>query len=505
MSWRASIAAMSCQSTSSAAVLVLAAALGVADAHAEPPAKPAAPALKHGSGAGDGDSRGAGDGDGRGRRGAGVDHGSQQGVGDALGDGPGSGRGRKPLKTPPPPKDAGAAPPASTSPLAIQVNEDFLLVPSISYQMRSYHREGNDFVAGGVQNFLRHRARVGLAAQYRSLAEVFIQLQDVRTFGEEGDPAGDFSADSFDLHQGYLTLTPTADVRLRLGRQEVVLANERLVGRPLFLEQSRSFDGMHLRYDKAVELEAGYFLVRDYSVGPEQEGLPNGKRHLGIGHLGYEVIKPFHPHVLTVLDADTAIDRLVVTAGGLITGSVGGVLVLSYAAEGYYQAGHEGTSNVSAWLAEFSTRVTSSHESAPFAEVRATMVSGDDKPDDPTAKTFSSPFPRGHRIHGEMDFFINFPRDTDGRGLRDFGGRIGWAPKKVALTAAFHFFDAMAARPDGLRHFGFESDFRISYPFWEYAYIDTFYGFFVPGEIKRAGLVDPGIEHFVYATSRVRF
>ncbi len=461
--------------------------------------------IEHGSGRGRGDSRGPGAGDGRGRFGSGVRHGRGDGTGTAHGPGRGDGRGvsrdRSPAEL-----SADGAPVAARSPLAIDVNDDFVLVPSVSYRLRYYHREGQDFVKGGVENSVRHRARVGLLAEYRSLANVFIQLQDARTFGEAGDSSSDFTVDSFDLHQGYATLMPLPHLSLRLGRQEIALANERLVGVPQFLEQARSFDGLHLRYDDAVELEAGYFLVRDRVVGPTGAFLPSGKKHLGLAHLGYEVAEPFHPHVLAVLDADTAIDRVVVTGGGLITGRVGSKVTLSYSGEGYYQGGAEGDLNVSAWLAAASTRVTLSESSVePFAEVHAVLVSGDDEPADLTSRTFQSPYPRWHRIHGEMDFFVNFPRDTDGRGLRDLGGTLGFAPADVELTGAFHFFDAMASRPDGLRHFGFETNFKVSYPFWDYARIDTLYGLFVPGEIPRVALRDPRVEHFVYATAEVGF
>lgn len=484
----------------------LAAPAAADPAAADAPPKNVTPvAIEHGSGKGAGDSRGAGEGDGRGRRQEGPAHGAGEGTGTALGRGEGDGRGVGATRL----TASGPAPPPAASnerpPLAIDVSDDIQLVPSLSYQLRYYHREGRDFVEGNVQNYLRHRARLGLGASYRSLASVFIQLQDVRTFGEESDPTNDYSADGFDLHQGYLTLSPTEHVHFRLGRQEVVLANERLVGVPQFLEQARSFDGLHFSFDQQVELQAGYFLVRDYSVGVVEPGLANGKHHLGIAHLGYAPFEPFHPHVLGIFDGDTATDRLVVTAGGLVTGSVGKRVALSYSGEGYYQGGKQGDTNVSAWLVALSTRVTLDHEYTPFAEVHGVLVSGDDDPDDPTQRTFASPYPRGHRIHGEMDFFINFPNDTSDRGLRDFGGTIGWAPKKVAMTGAFHFFDAMATRPDGLRHFGFESDFKIAYPFWEYASIDTLYGFFVPGEIKRVGLNDPRVEHFVYATAKVGF
>ncbi len=389
--------------------------------------------------------------------------------------------------------------------LTMEISDDFRFTPSISYRLRFYHTEGRDFVEGAVTNAFRHQARLGAAVQYRDLARVFIQMQDVRTFGEEADPAGDFSANGLDVHQGYMDLHPRKDMRFRLGRQEVALANERLVGRPLFLEQSRSFDGLHFRLDQQVELELGYFLVRDYAVGQVEPGLASGKRHLGIGHLGYDVHPLIHPRIVVVIDGDTGTEKTVVTAGGIITGSVGDELTLDYSGEGYFQGGAEGDVNVSSWLAAFSTRVTTDLFGKPFAEVHAVLVSVDDAPDDPTAHSFASPFPRGHRIHGEMDFFINFPRDTDARGLRDFGGTLGWSPKDVRLTAAFHFFDAMATRPDGLRHFGFETNLKASYPFWKHASIDALYGFFVPGEIKRVGLADPRVEHFAYTTAQVGF
>lgn len=469
------------------------------------PSPPAPKNIEHGSGSGDGDSRGDGVGDGRGNKRA-LDHGSGDGAGDARGQGTGDGGGaREPVDVTPLPPPTPLVAAAPSSPLAIQLSPDFRFVPSVSYQARYYHREGNDFVSGGVTNFIRHRARLGASVHYKSLADVFIQLQDVRNFGEEADPAGDFSADQFDLHQGYLTFTPGKYTRIRLGRQEVDLANERLVGRPLFLEQSRSFDGLHFRYDKKVELEAGYFLVRDYAVGEVVDGLTNGKRHLGIAHLGYEIASPFHPHVVSVVDADTATERLVVTVGGIVDGKIGDRLTLSYSGEGYYQGGKDGDVNVSAWLAALTTRMTTPLFGAPYVEMLAVLVSGDDEPDDPTQNSFASPYPRGHRIHGEMDFFINFPRDTDARGLRDFGGKLGWAPMDVNLSAEFHFFDAMASRPDGLRHFGFESNFKVIYPFWEHARIDALYGLFLPGEIKRVGTIDPRVEHFVYTTARVGF
>ncbi len=447
--------------------------------------------VKHGSGSGKGDSRGSGKGDGRGR--GEVDEESPLRVGDPV---------AKPqsVRVFIPPPDY------MPTPFWLRINDDFAIAPKLSYQARFYHREGRDFVDGGFSNQVRHQARLGLLASYRQLARVFLQVHDVRAWGEESDPAHDYDADGFDLHQGYLELTPNRDVRIRLGRQEVALANERLVGRPLFLEQSRSFDGLHLRYDKGVELEAGYFLVRDYTEG-EATGATSGKRHLGISNIGYRFMEELRPRIISVVDADTSNDRLLLSVGAIVEGNVASDVSLSYSAEGYYQGGDDADLNVSAWLAGFSARVTGSILSAftPFAEVGVVLISGDAQLDDTDDTSFRSPYPRGHRIHGEMDFFINFPRDTDGRGLRDYNATIGISPGDFRITAEAHLFDAMATRADDLRHFGFESNFKVAYKFWDYGYVDVLYGFFEPGEIKRLGLNDPSLEHFFYTTARVGF
>lgn len=71
---------------------------------------------------------------------------------------------------------------------------------------------------GNWDSFTSMRVRAAIAAQLEGRVKVFIQLQDVRLFGEEGDTKGDYRADNFDLHQGYLELGdfPGGDVPGRL-------------------------------------------------------------------------------------------------------------------------------------------------------------------------------------------------------------------------------------------------------------------------------------------------
>ncbi|NNL30908.1 MAG: hypothetical protein HKO77_07785, partial [Gemmatimonadetes bacterium] len=62
--------------------------------------------------------------------------------------------------------------------------------------------EFRDPVAGGLDDFTSMRVRLGVDALIERGLSVFVQVQDVRIWGEESHPLFDFSADALDLHQG---------------------------------------------------------------------------------------------------------------------------------------------------------------------------------------------------------------------------------------------------------------------------------------------------------------
>lgn len=100
--------------------------------------------------------------------------------------------------------------------------------------------------ANGDDGFTSMRARVDLLALLERNIRVFLQIQDVRLFGEETGTLSDFRADNFDLHQGYIEINHSGDVGidLRVGRQEVSLGGERLVGPVGWTQQGQAFEGV---------------------------------------------------------------------------------------------------------------------------------------------------------------------------------------------------------------------------------------------------------------------
>lgn len=116
--------------------------------------------------------------------------------------------------------------------------------------------DGNDFFT--------QRARLSLGFDFGEELGAFLQLQDVREFGEETSTLDD-SADGLDMHQAYVDLKKGLGGSTRLGRQELALGEQRLVGALDWKNQARSFDGFTQQWvnDEGSKLEAWAFQVRE--------------------------------------------------------------------------------------------------------------------------------------------------------------------------------------------------------------------------------------------------
>ncbi|MDP6037581.1 MAG: alginate export family protein, partial [Candidatus Latescibacteria bacterium] len=106
--------------------------------------------------------------------------------------------------------------------------------------------EFRDPAGVGYDVFTSMRVRAQMVAKLDRNVDAFVQIQDVRLWGEEGNTLGDFKADKFDLHQGYVTLNKINDsgLSIRAGRQAIAFGGQRLVGSVEWTQQGRVFDGL---------------------------------------------------------------------------------------------------------------------------------------------------------------------------------------------------------------------------------------------------------------------
>lgn len=130
-------------------------------------------------------------------------------------------------------------------------------------------RQNYDFRdnAGSDPFFIDQRARIAFDFVVNERVRTFVQLQDARTFGEETSTI-DRAADGFDLHQGFLDWKfgpEESDGRARIGRQEILLGDQRLVSPLDWATQGRSFDGARVDFDPHERVQALAFatVLRD--------------------------------------------------------------------------------------------------------------------------------------------------------------------------------------------------------------------------------------------------
>lgn len=95
--------------------------------------------------------------------------------------------------------------------------------------------------------FILQRLRINLEKRLASRMRIFVQLQDSRTWGEEGSTTG--VLDAIDLHRAHLEIERVADlpITVSLGRQILAYGNQGLVGALDWNNVGRSYNALRLR------------------------------------------------------------------------------------------------------------------------------------------------------------------------------------------------------------------------------------------------------------------
>jgi alginate export protein len=270
--------------------------------------------------------------------------------------------------------------------------------------------------APGKKTFTSMRVRFGIEAALDRNVRVVVQLQDVRLWGEEKSTLFDFTANQFDLHQGYADIGSFSEDKwaFRAGRQEVKLGGERLIGPVGWTQQAQSFDGVRLRTRGSWGL-VDFFGYKTAEIAASADAAVDSEL-LG----AYATFKTGEKAGLDVYgilqSSDGVTDTDEVTLGARLAGKTG---IWSYRAEGSYQVGTRADTDVSAFM--FGGRV-----GADVAEGKGTItlwydyLSGDDNPTDGKVKVFQTIAATNHKFYGFADLFLNIPVHTGGLGLQDF-------------------------------------------------------------------------------------
>lgn len=379
-------------------------------------------------------------------------------------------------------------------------------------------RDFNTRTAANTYTLLR--TRVGLEAQPFDNVRVLIQARDSRVFGQERDATGAFStlADSrnLDLHQGYLEIKKLFwdELTVRLGRQEIVFGNERIVGATGWHNVGRSFDGGLLR----IETTPLTLDLLAMNTGEVQAYTPIATpaaaaytKDLGSDFYGaYAVLKSFPQHKVDLYalhqwDRNTTVpghsDLARWTFGSYAKGSI---LPLDYEVELSYQTGSRRGATVAAYLLTGMVGYTFTESVLSRLAIGYDLLSG--TPVGETRyKSFDPMYHTGHKFYGFMDYFINIPVNTGERGLADLIIRATLQPtQSVTVNLWLHDF-SFAQAVGGEKHLGQELDVVAAYRYNKNVSFELGISAFVPDHLMRQRFNAASTSFWGYLTTMVTF
>ena len=349
------------------------------------------------------------------------------------------------------------------------------------------------------------RTRLNITANLDQDVNVFIQLQDVRLWGEETNTFTDYNADNFDFHQAYMDIKDMGDtaLSLRIGRQAIGLGGQRIIGAVEWAQQGRAFDGV------IATAKPQWGTVKGVGVrlsDTTAEGI-NGNAYLAALYAtasGTNTSADFYGiyHHVSPKGFNRSDNTRLWTLGARIYGEKSN---WTYRAEGSFQTGERRGPNGSAFM--FGGRLGTTLGNGSLT-LWYDYLSGDGNEKDSKWKSFDTLFATNHKYYGFADLFLNIPVHTQNLGLQDFAIKVSVPldeEEQLRLAADGHVF--FLAQKGNLEsgHLADELDLTLSYQYSENVTFVTGYTIALARDaIKALGRLNENM-HWAYVMSNVSF
>jgi hypothetical protein len=266
-----------------------------------------------------------------------------------------------------------------------------------------------------------------------------LSAQDIRTWGDEAQIQDNANTN---IHEAWAELNVAKHFKVKLGRQELVYDDQRLLGSVNWTQPGRSHDAIVLKYqNNATDFHihfGGAYNQENEKVLGNTYTLNNYKT------LSYMWMnKKFGPlDVSGVLLADgfelaSGNTNYRYTYGSFMNYKVEDLLVSGTI---YLQRGDDNSrSNISAYMlaGKASYMLKNSKISVGIDYLSGGKV--DDA--NPARHSFNTLYATNHKFYGNMDYFLNIPNETKGGGLQDFYVSLEHkASSKVMFNITYHYF-----------------------------------------------------------------
>ncbi|WP_138430992.1 porin [Fodinibius saliphilus] len=313
--------------------------------------------------------------------------------------------------------------------------------------------------------FTSQRARLTL--NYKTdLYKIKVSGQDVRVWGEVAQLQDNANVN---IHEVWAQLKITDAMDLKLGRQELIYDDHRLLGSVNWTQQARSHDALVVKIDNnnfkldlgaAYNQEAQNIIGNTYSI--------NNYKVLSYLWL-HKKMDAFKVSVIGVSDGFQVTDatNFRYTYGTHLAYKKDAVNVTGSL---YLQSGDDNIRNdISSWM--YALKAGYNFGSFGLTAGYDYLSGGGIDDSNPQRNAFNTLYATNHKFYGNMDYFLNVPGDTQFGGLQDIYVKATYtAYEKTSLSLTYHNFAlaekvaAIATLDKGL---GSEFDFNLTHTFSE--------------------------------------
>src|SRR3990170_2903983 len=320
-------------------------------------------------------------------------------------------------------------------------------------------------------DYVMNQTRLWADADVNEHLRVFIQLQDSRVFGAEGGTVGFANAgvenSILDIHQGYFDIKKLFDLPLtvRVGRQEIVWGDHRVIGNFVWSNYGRVFDGGRFLWDTdSIHAEVIATKVdEDGYLGSAADGVDSDE-NMYAAQLAFKKLVPGALLELMYIqkndqDASATNATLLATGyaepndpdgsasnhpgvvihdiGARIDGKLPNLDAVDYTLESHGQFGDYGNQDQEAWAFAGRTGYTFKNCAwTPRIGFEYAFASGDDDQTDGDHETFDNLYPTNHwqGNYGFIDLL-------SWQNLHDFRGNIKVVPtSKLTMQVDYHYY-----------------------------------------------------------------
>lgn len=339
--------------------------------------------------------------------------------------------------------------------LAAQDNNEKELILSGEFKTRMEIRNGyRTLVPDDTSVAVSFQNRVRLNLEYRSdILNAYISFQDARFWGEYG---GQYKGGSLNLFEGYTEIPLANGFSVKVGRQRLILDNQRLFAENDWRVWGRSHDAIRFRFNKgnlSLSAFASYGQSAEKNFGSGYDPIQESGEDYKFLHL-FHYRQDFGNFEVSALHVGDGFESIVqgqkgklkmrYTSGGKFSWRKRGYELSNY---GYIQYGKTSADQkILAWY--LNPEFTISAIRNTQIRIGAELSSGQ-KNDHSTFNSFVPLYGVAHRFNGYMDHFTRFPNDTKSGGLINPYLHVEYILNpKIRIAESAHYFGTQRVLTD---------------------------------------------------------